>query len=423
VIVKGGSRSNGAFFARHLMRADTNERVAVIEMRGMVAQTVPEAFREMEAMARGTRTTKPFYHASMNPDPGETLTLTPDQWMQAVDMLERELGLTDQPRFVVEHLKEGRTHRHVVFSRIDADTMTALPDGLNYRAHERAARAIEQAFGHPVVPSVLVPAKVRGTARPPRRPKDWEGFRAQETDIDPDAMKAEVTSLWHAADSGSAFAAALAAHGYILAAGDRRDLVLVDRAAGVHSLARRIAGAKAAEIRARLVAIDQAALPSVDEARALARKRADNSGGETPPEDPRKTPARDLAGVSVRPVVRDAATADAQLRQVVAQMTAGRKPPPMRAYRQPRFERPMNAAEAERQVRLMVQPLAEAIVHLGELPAIVGTMVDDGLTWFQRAAQQVHELVEEASETVRSWRDQVLGKRQVHNPDDHLDLD
>jgi hypothetical protein len=395
VIVKGGSRSDGAFFARHLMRADTNERVTVMEMRGLTAQTVRGAFREIDAVARGARTAKPFYHASMNPDPGETLTA--EQWGQAVDMLERELGLVDQPRFVVEHVKEGRTHRHVIWSRIDADTMTARPDGLNYRAHERAARAIEAALGHPPVASVLVPAKTRGTPRPSRRPKDWEGFRAQESRIDPDAMKAEITALWHAADSGPAFAAALAAHGYILARGDRRDHVLVDRAGDDHSLARRIAGAKTAEIRARLAGIDQGALPSVAEARALARQRQDggNSGAVAASQSP-GAPA-------------SAEEAEAQVRQVVARLTAARKPPPVRAYRSQRFERPMSAAEAERQVRLIVQPFAEAIVQLGEIPAIIGTMVDDGLTWFQRAAHQVHELVEDATETVRGWRDQVLG--------------
>ena len=37
VIINGASRSNGAFFARHLLRADQNERVTVMEMRGFPA--------------------------------------------------------------------------------------------------------------------------------------------------------------------------------------------------------------------------------------------------------------------------------------------------------------------------------------------------------------------------------------------------
>ena len=45
MIINGGSRRNGAFFARHLMRADDNERVTVAEMRGFAhAGNVREAF-------------------------------------------------------------------------------------------------------------------------------------------------------------------------------------------------------------------------------------------------------------------------------------------------------------------------------------------------------------------------------------------
>ena len=62
MIINGGSRSNGAFFARHLTRTDENERVAVAEIRGLAAQTVRDAFREMRLVASGTRCTNYFYH-------------------------------------------------------------------------------------------------------------------------------------------------------------------------------------------------------------------------------------------------------------------------------------------------------------------------------------------------------------------------
>jgi hypothetical protein len=276
MIINGGSRSGGAFFARHLMRADQNERVSVAEIRGLAAQDVRGALREMEAVASGTRCTNYFYHANLNPALGETLT--PQQWELAADTLERELGLTGQPRIVVEHEKDGRTHRHVVWSRIDADSMTAISDSLTYARHERAAREIEQAFGLEAVESVLV--KDRGKERPERNPQDWESFRGQESKLDPKAIKAEVTALWHESDNGQAFAAALHEHGYILAKGDRRDFCIIDRAGDEHSLARRLAGIKAADLRARLVDIDRDQLPTVAAARAMAR---DAAGGGTPP--------------------------------------------------------------------------------------------------------------------------------------------
>jgi hypothetical protein len=163
-------------------------------------------------------------------------------------------------------------HQHVVWSRIDADSMTAIPDSHNYRTHELVARDIEQAYGLKAVPSTLTRDKEK-TPRPERCPDDWESFRAADSKIDPKVMKAELTALWNRADSGQAFAAALAERGYVLAKGDRRDFCIVDAAGDEHSLARRIDGVKAAAIRLRMADIDREALPSVSEGRALARQR------------------------------------------------------------------------------------------------------------------------------------------------------
>jgi hypothetical protein len=196
------------------------------------------------------------------------------QWTQAVDTLERHLSLEGQPRFVIEHEKAGRVHRHVVWGRVDADTMTARSDSLTYRKHEAAAREIERDCGLEPVASVLV----KDREKPPeRRAKDFEGFRGRSSGLDPRAIQAEVTALWHESDSGAAFKAALEQRGYILCRGDRRDFVIVDPAGDEHSLARRISGAKAADVRERLADIDRETLPSVAEARIA----ADAWSGET----------------------------------------------------------------------------------------------------------------------------------------------
>ena len=278
MIISGGARSNWRFFAKHLMKAEENEHVAVAEVRGLAAQDVKEAFREMDFVASGSRAKNFFYHANMNPREGERLT--PEQWEQAVDTLEKTLGLEGQARFVVEHEKNGRVHRHVVWSRIDPETMTAISDSQNYAKHQQAARELEQAFGLEPVQSVNLGAE---GPRPERRPKNWETFRGHQSGIDPEAMKAELTELWRQADSGKAFAAALEEHGYILARGDRRDFCVIDRAGDEHSLARRIKGAKAATIRERMADIDRDSLPSVAEARA--RVEAGDAG-----DAPRKEP-------------------------------------------------------------------------------------------------------------------------------------
>ena len=60
----------------------------------------------------------------------------------------------------------------------------------------------------------------------------------------------------------------------MLARGDRRDFVILDEDARVHSLGRQIAGVKAKDLRAFMADIDPDALPGVKEARAAIRDAA-----------------------------------------------------------------------------------------------------------------------------------------------------
>lgn len=92
MVINGGSRCNGGFFARHLMRTDTNERVSVCELRGLLSENLRDAFREMEAIASGTDCKNYFYHANIDPEPSESRILTPEQWQAAVDRLEKILA-------------------------------------------------------------------------------------------------------------------------------------------------------------------------------------------------------------------------------------------------------------------------------------------------------------------------------------------
>jgi hypothetical protein len=62
--------------------------------------------------------------------------------------------------------------------------------------------------------------------------------------------------------------------GYRLARGDKRDFVVIDPAGEVHSLARRIEGSKAADIRARMAEVSRDTVPTVEEARGLQAQRA-----------------------------------------------------------------------------------------------------------------------------------------------------
>jgi hypothetical protein len=81
IIIEGGSRSAGGWWARHLRNTATNERAQLVQVEGLSTDTVPDMFREMRALAQGTRCGNYFYQASINPRADENLT--PAQWRDA----------------------------------------------------------------------------------------------------------------------------------------------------------------------------------------------------------------------------------------------------------------------------------------------------------------------------------------------------
>jgi hypothetical protein len=269
VIIKGTSCAGAKRLATHLTRTDTNERAELKEVRGVVAEDLLGALREMESVAAGARTTKPFYHGSINTREDERLT--DEQRSYAIDKLEATLGLTGQPRVVVVHEKEGREHCHIVWSRIDLDRMAAISDSHNYRKHEEVARALEKEFGLERVQGAHVERD--GKPRPERTPSHREMLQSERTGISPEQAKELLTGIWNTTKSGKEFQAALEEKRWMLARGDRRDFVAIDPTGGTHSIARRIEGAKAADVRQRFADIDPRDLNSVAEAKRVQRER------------------------------------------------------------------------------------------------------------------------------------------------------
>jgi hypothetical protein len=187
--------------------------------------------------------------------------------MEAVGTLEEKLGLNGHERVVVMHEKYGRQHFHVVWTRIDITLMRSVSDSHNYRKHEEASRDLERSFGHERVQGAH--AERDGAKRPDRTPSRAELRQEERTGIKGKDVKAEVTAAFKASDNADGFRAALKDAGYILALGDRRDFVIVDRKGGIHSLARRIDGMKAAELRVFMQPLDKETLPRIEEARAM----------------------------------------------------------------------------------------------------------------------------------------------------------
>ena len=269
MVIKGGARSGPGELALHLLRTDQNEHVHVRELRNVMARDLTLALMEMDAMGLASRSGRRLYHANIDWRRDEHMTEA--QKTRAVDRLAAELGLSDQPRAVVEHVKGGREHLHVVWLRIDTETGRAISDSHNYRRHEIAARDLEREFGHERVQGAHIERD--GRERPARTPDLSEIRAAERSGITPAEAKAELTRLWRSTDTGRAFMAAIEDSGWHLARGDKRDLVALDRSGEVHSLAKRIEGAKAKDVRERLADIDPATLPGVDQARKAIRDR------------------------------------------------------------------------------------------------------------------------------------------------------
>lgn len=261
MIIKGGSRSGPEQLARHLQRLDTNEQVTILELQSLNSD-LAEAFRDWQTLVEGTHGTKGLYHANI--DPAEQYTLTTEQWLHAVEVLEKELGFEGQDRAVLLHKKYGREHLHVVWQRTDIDTMTLRSDSQNYQAHERASKALELEFGHEPVPGKHAKRDRKKQGEFPRAETDHaEWQQAERTGISAAERKNQVTALKQASDGAAAFKAALEDQGYIVAKG-RRDFVLVDQMGNVYSLARQIRGIRTAELREFMKGIN---LPTVEQAK------------------------------------------------------------------------------------------------------------------------------------------------------------
>ena len=140
MVINGAARGRPAELALHLLKTEHNERVHVLDMWGTGAPDLTSALYEMNAVGAGTRSRRTLYHANIDPRKDEQLSEA--QKKIAVERLGRRLGLDGEAFVVVEHVKRGRGHLHVVWSRISLETMTAIPDSHNFLSHEEVAREL-----------------------------------------------------------------------------------------------------------------------------------------------------------------------------------------------------------------------------------------------------------------------------------------
>lgn len=259
MILKGSQRGHAAKLARHLMNVQDNEHVELHELRGFISdEQLFGALLEAQAVAKGTRCQQHLFSLSLNPPEGERVDVA--IFETAIEMAEQRLGLEGHPRAIVFHEKEGRRHAHAVWSRIDAETMTAKNMPFFKRRLLEVSKELYLQHGWDM-PKGILDQSLRNPLNFTRA--EWQ--QAKRAMSDPQLIKAMFKQAWQSSDSAQTLQAALEEKGFYLARGDRRGLVALDYQGEVYALAR-WSGVKAKDVKTRLP--DTENLPSVQERRA-----------------------------------------------------------------------------------------------------------------------------------------------------------
>ena len=264
MILHGNTRAGGRDLALHLMRTDENYHVEVHEIEGFMADDVFGAFKEVEALSMGTKCLKPLFSLSLSPPRDANLTVK--QFENAIAKAEDSLGLRGQPRVIVFHEKGDHRdrHCHVVWSRIDATEMKAIPMPFNRLKMRDVSRELFIEHGHEV-PRGLIDKENRD----PLNFTLQEYQQAKRVGRDTRSIKADMQNAWAGSDSRAALEHALRDKGFRLARGNRRGFVVTDSEGEVYSLPKWL-GVKTKAVRERLGS--EKDLPALDDVKVAFAK-------------------------------------------------------------------------------------------------------------------------------------------------------
>ncbi len=301
MISKGNARGGGQQLAAHLMNAFDNDRAELLDLRGAIAPDLSGAFAEWHAQSKLTNCRKYLYSLSLNPDhrQGE---FTREQYHDFIARAEKRLGLAGQPRAVVVHVKHGREHFHVVWSRIDGEKGRAVQ--LSHDRQKLRKTAQEFARDHGIeLPAGMREDKGKDRFEDRKKRADLHEKQQEErTGLTKAERVRNITDAWNTTRTGEEFLQALAKMDYFVAQGDRRGFVVVDLAGEVHSLARQIEGAKTRDLKARLKDLSPGRLKDVATAQAHAKTVREQRSHAPAREGP--TPAQRRAQLQERQQLR-----------------------------------------------------------------------------------------------------------------------
>ncbi len=262
-------RGGGQDLADHLQNGLDNDYLEVAEIRGAIASDLNGAFAEWEMQAHAFTNCKNYlYSLSINPWEKVNGPMTRDQYADYIDRAEERLGLTGQPRVVVYHIKDGREHAHVVWSRIDIEKEKAIQMSFDHQSLMMVTR--EFARDHELV---LPDGYEKGREGKNRQNTLYEQFQQNNTGLTKEERMEQVTQAWRESDNAKSFVKALSEKGYMLATGNRPYLI-VDIYGYYSALPRMIddKSVRAKDVQAFLGKdFPPDSLPSLEEARAHAK--------------------------------------------------------------------------------------------------------------------------------------------------------
>lgn len=249
MILKASERGGANDLATYLLAYKNNDHVGLHSLRGFASDNLRDALMEIEAISQATRCKKFMFSLSVNPPPGEYLA---DEVFEAtIGRIERTLGFEGHPRAIVFHEKNGRKHAHIVWSRIDPDSLTAR--NMPFFKSRLNSLSKELFLDH----GWELPEGYKN--RHWKNPMNFtlaEWQQANRIGLDPREVKMVFQEAWAQSDNLKSFRAALEERGYYLARGDRRGHVAVDLNGEVYSVAR-YAGVKTKDVVARLGAAER----------------------------------------------------------------------------------------------------------------------------------------------------------------------
>lgn len=217
MILKGSQRSGAKALADHLMNDRDNDHVACLELKGFSSDHLHGALAEMHAISKATQCKQFMFSLGLNP-PMDHIA-TEDDFLEAANRAEDQLGLSNQPRAIVVHEKEGRRHAHVVWSRIDADEIKAINLPHFKNKLRDLSRDLYLDYGW-TLPDGLA---TYGNKSPLNFTlEEWQ--QAKRQNLDPREIKQAFQQAWACCDSQIGFKNALEDRGYFLARGDREGL-------------------------------------------------------------------------------------------------------------------------------------------------------------------------------------------------------